>query len=233
MNSIQSFISGNDSFTAMTYLSKFAQLMRFILENSRKSFIALSDEINTLELYIELERIRFNKEFNFEISVDPEIPVDAVYIPPMLIQPFVENAIKHGLRDSVSEGLLEIIFTKKSNLITCLVRDNGIGRFAAHKSPSAKLEIDGSSSYDLLKINTASSLLALMVASSGNVGIGLESPAVKLEVDGGIKLGDPDSNDDGLLDADGITAVPGGTIRWDESVVKLQVFDGNSWVNLH
>jgi len=143
MNSIQSFISGNDSFTAMTYLSKFAQLMRFILENSRKSFIALSDEINTLELYIELERIRFNKEFNFEISVDPEIPVDAVYIPPMLIQPFVENAIKHGLRDSVSEGLLEIIFTKKSNLITCLVRDNGIGRERAqiNKSETGKTHV--------------------------------------------------------------------------------------------
>lgn len=109
----------------------------------------------------------------------------------------------------------------------------GIGRFAAHKSPTAKLEIDGSGSYDLLKINTDSGLLALMVESSGNVGIGIESPSVKLEVDGGIKLGDPDSNDDGLLDADGITAIPGGTIRWDESAVKLQVFDGTSWVNLH
>ncbi|MCD4698331.1 MAG: tetratricopeptide repeat protein [Bacteroidales bacterium] len=128
MNSIQSYISGNDSFTAMTYLSKFAQLMRNILDNSRKSLIALSDEINTLELYMELESIRFNKKFDCKIEVDPELPVDAIYIPPMLIQPFVENSIKHGLRNKKSKGLLEIEFRQNNKLITCIVKDNGIGR---------------------------------------------------------------------------------------------------------
>jgi len=138
MNSIQSFISGNDSFTAMTYLSKFAQLMRNILEISRKPLVALSEEISTLELYIELERIRFNKNFNFEIVIDPEIPAEAVYIPPMLLQPFAENAIKHGLRDKVSKGLLEIEFTKNGNLISCMVRDNGIGRKKAMAKKNEK-----------------------------------------------------------------------------------------------
>ena len=128
MNSIQSYISGNDSFTAMTYLSKFAQLMRNILDNSRKSLISLSDEINTLELYIELERIRFKQKFDYKITIEPELPVESVYIPPMLVQPFVENSIKHGLRNKPEKGLLEIEFRQNNKLITCIVRDNGIGR---------------------------------------------------------------------------------------------------------
>ena len=109
----------------------------------------------------------------------------------------------------------------------------GIGRFAAHKSPTAKLEIDGSGTFDLLKVNTATGLTAFMVKSSGDVGIGTESPAVKLDVDGGIKLGNPDTNDDGFLDNKNTTTVPGGTMRWNESITKLQVFDGTSWINLH
>ena len=128
MNSIQSFISGNDSLTAMTYLSKFAQLMRNILDNSRKSLIALSDEINTLELYVELERIRFNKKFDYKFEVDPELPVEAIFIPPMLIQPFVENSIKHGFTGIKDGGLLKITFNLNKQLITCIVQDNGIGR---------------------------------------------------------------------------------------------------------
>ena len=128
MNSIQSYISGNDSFTAMTYLSKFAQLMRNILDNSRKSLIALSDEINTLELYMELERIRFNKKFDFKITVEPGLPPETIYIPPMLIQPFVENSIKHGLRNKEGHGLLEIEFKQTHKLLSCTLKDNGIGR---------------------------------------------------------------------------------------------------------
>ncbi len=128
MNSIQSYISGNDSFTAMTYLSKFARLMRNILDNSRKSLISLSDEIGTLELYLELEKIRFSKKFDFRLSVDPGLPTETVYIPPMLIQPFIENAIKHGLRNKPGNGLLEIEFRQNHKLLTCTVKDNGIGR---------------------------------------------------------------------------------------------------------
>ena len=128
MNSIQSYISGNDSFTAMAYLSKFAQLMRNILNNSRKSLIVLSDEIDTLKLYIELERTRFKQKFDYKITIEEGVPVDTVYIPPMLIQPFVENSIKHGLRNKQGKGLLEIEFRKDNNIVTCIVRDNGIGR---------------------------------------------------------------------------------------------------------
>ena len=128
MNSIQSFISGNDSFTAMTYLSKFAQLMRNILENSRKPFICLSEEINTLELYMELERMRFKQKFDYKITIEPGLPIETAYIPPMLIQPFVENSIKHGLRNKKDKGLLEIEFSQKHKFINCVVKDNGVGR---------------------------------------------------------------------------------------------------------
>ncbi len=138
MNSIQSYISGNDSFTAMTYLSKFAHLMRNILENSRKSYIVLSEEISTLELYIELERIRFKQKFDYKINIEKELPVDSIYIPPMLIQPFVENSIKHGLRNKKGKGLLEIEFRKDDRFIVCVVKDNGIGREKALELKTGK-----------------------------------------------------------------------------------------------
>jgi tetratricopeptide (TPR) repeat protein len=138
MNSIQSYISGNDSFTAMTYLSKFAQLMRNILENSRKSFIVLSDEINTLELYIELERTRFKQKFDYQITIEPGLPVETAYIPPMLIQPFVENSIKHGLRNRTDKGLLEIEFRQNNQFIICIVTDNGVGRKNAMELDTGK-----------------------------------------------------------------------------------------------
>lgn len=128
MNSIQSFISGNDSFTAMTYLSKFAQLMRAILENSRKTMISLEDEVNTLNLYIDLERLRFKNKFKYKLDIDSQIETETSYVPPMLIQPFVENAIKHGLKEKDGDGLLTIIFKKDGQLISCSVSDNGIGR---------------------------------------------------------------------------------------------------------
>ncbi len=128
MNSIQSYISGNDNFTAMTYLSKFAQLMRGILENSREAMISLEEEINTLILYIELEQLRFKNKFDYKLEFDPEIYPETTYIPPMLVQPFVENAIKHGLRNKDGNGLLKIGFKKRDRLIECTIEDNGIGR---------------------------------------------------------------------------------------------------------
>jgi tetratricopeptide (TPR) repeat protein len=128
MNSIQSYISGNDNNTAMSYLSKFARLMRGILENSRKSMIPLEDEVETLNLYIELERLRFKNKFEFKMELDQGLDQEGMYVPPMLIQPFVENAIKHGLVNKGGDGLLKLSFTKEDKLIRCIVEDNGIGR---------------------------------------------------------------------------------------------------------
>lgn len=133
LNSIQSYISGNDAFIAMTYLSKFAKLMRYILENSRKKMISLEDEVNTLQLYIELERIRFKQKFDFIIEIDPKLQPETTYIPPMLIQPFVENSIKHGLRNIKEQGHLQLNFKSNNEVIFCSINDNGIGRDQAQK----------------------------------------------------------------------------------------------------
>ncbi len=138
LNSVQGYISANNSFLAMTYLAKFAKLMRYILENSRKNMILLEDEINALTLNMELERIRFKENFDFKIEVDEKLDPAALFIPPMLIQPFIENAMKHGLRNKEGKGKLEVNFKPAGRVIHCTVRDNGIGREAAEKLNKAK-----------------------------------------------------------------------------------------------
>lgn len=136
MNSIQSYISGNDNNTAMSYLSKFARLMRGILEHSRQSMISLQDELETLSLYIELEQLRFKDKYNYVLEIDPQIDREMIFVPPMLIQPFVENAIKHGLVNKNGKGLLKIALSKENKLIRCVVEDNGIGRIKADAGKS-------------------------------------------------------------------------------------------------
>lgn len=134
MSSIQGYITRKDNFTAMTYLSNFAELMRGILENSRKAMISMEEEVNTLNLYIELERLRLKNAFDFSIKIDPELDPEIIYVPPMLIQPFVENAIKHGLKNMNGDGILNIDFKMEKDLIKCSVTDNGIGRDMAGKN---------------------------------------------------------------------------------------------------
>ena len=112
LNSIQGYISANNSFLAMSYLSKFAKLMRYILENSRKTMVSLEEEINTLQLNMELERIRFKEHFDFKIEIPPDIIPDRIFMPPMLLQPYIENAMKHGSEISLRKGLLELFFRK-------------------------------------------------------------------------------------------------------------------------
>jgi len=112
----------------MSYLSKFARLMRLILENTRKSYVSLEDEINTLQLNMELEQIRFKEKFDFSIDVDPGIEVKTTLIPPMLMQPYIENAIIHGLMHKSTKGNLDIHFDLSGQVIKCSIVDDGIGR---------------------------------------------------------------------------------------------------------
>jgi tetratricopeptide (TPR) repeat protein len=128
LNSISSFISKNDPVSAKKYLSKFASLMRLILENSREPFIPLQKEIETLTYYLELEQLRFENKFEFKIEIAPGIEINSVIIPPMLIQPQIENAIIHGVLPKEERGSILICFYLKDNNIICEVTDNGIGR---------------------------------------------------------------------------------------------------------
>ena len=125
LNSIQSLINGNQFKESNIYLSKFAVLLRGVLNNSEKSRVSLSDELESVRLYCELEQLRF--EFKFEILIDPQVNSDLIEIPGMIIQPLAENAIVHGLSAKGAEGILMIRVDRKNDHLCVCVSDNGVG----------------------------------------------------------------------------------------------------------
>lgn len=140
LNSIDNFIWKRDPELASEYLIKFSSLMRMTLQNSRLKSIPLAVELEFLELYLELENFRHSERFQYEIFVDPVIDTQNVTIPSMVIQPFVENAILHGLSHKLEgDCLLSIRFSQKDDLIICEVEDNGIGRQQAKEIQETKL----------------------------------------------------------------------------------------------
>lgn len=128
LNSIQALILKHDIKNSNLYLSKFSNLMRKVLDASGKDEISLKEETEILELYLSLEKLRFGNDFVYSINVSDEIDVYDVYVPPLLLQPFVENAIKHGLLHKKGEKLLKIDFYLKDKMVYCSIKDNGIGR---------------------------------------------------------------------------------------------------------
>ncbi|MFT4761162.1 MAG: ligand-binding sensor domain-containing protein [Paraglaciecola sp.] len=137
LNTIQSQISEKDHKVARYQLAKFSKLMRAILENSRTSKISLETEITTLKSYLALEQFSCGKTFDFNIITDLEDDDHEIKIPPMLIQPFVENAIIHGVGHlKEKRGIITVTFTQSDNLLTCEIKDNGVGREQAKKFKS-------------------------------------------------------------------------------------------------
>ena len=129
LNSVNNFIARSDERSANRFLSDFSVLMRSVLENSEEDFIPLSKELELLELYVKLEHSRFSDKFDYDIQVDDKIDVDAFQIPPMLLQPYIENAIWHGLRYKEEKGFLKIGVHQITNeLLEITIIDNGIGR---------------------------------------------------------------------------------------------------------
>lgn len=133
LNSIQHFILTNKAHDAGKYLNKFARLMRMILNNSDKSQITIGEEVEYLQLYVELEAMRFDNKFDWKIDIADDIDIDFIEIPAMLLQPYVENAILHGLTPLKSPGHLEISMRMKGNNLVCRIKDNGIGREKARE----------------------------------------------------------------------------------------------------
>lgn len=132
INSIDSFIYANDKYNATLYLNKFARLLRNVLESSKENTIPLDREIETLKLYIELEELRHDHLFKTIISLQEDLLEGNYRVPPMIIQPFVENAILHGLKNKTDqEGLLQIEVSAREDFLEITVTDNGIGRLAA------------------------------------------------------------------------------------------------------
>jgi signal transduction histidine kinase len=140
LNSIKLYTLENDSVTASEYLSKFSRLIRMVLENSRSEKITLDNELETLRLYIDMEAMRFKDKVKYKMTIEKEIDPQFVEIPPLLLQPYVENAIWHGLMHREGGGMIQIEVTQpEDNLLRVIIADNGIGRKAAEdlKSKSA------------------------------------------------------------------------------------------------
>jgi ligand-binding sensor domain-containing protein len=128
LNSIQHYIFHTKSDEAIKYLSKFARLVRIILNNSDKPTVTVEEDLEALKLYLELEQMRFEEKFVYEVVIDPSVDTDYDIMPPMLMQPYVENAILHGLNPSSKKGKLIIHLSAKNNFLICTITDDGIGR---------------------------------------------------------------------------------------------------------
>ncbi|RLD59271.1 MAG: hypothetical protein DRJ05_06645 [Bacteroidetes bacterium] len=128
---IQSYIYQKDPVSAGDFLAKFADLVRMILESSRVEFVLFANEMNALDNYLQLQNLRFENKFGYEINVDENIDKENLGIPPMLAQPFIENAIEHGLRFKKEKGLLQINYHREGDKIVFSIEDNGIGRAKA------------------------------------------------------------------------------------------------------
>jgi len=128
LSSINKFILTNDTDTASDYLTRFSRLIRQVLTNSQLSLIPLTDEIEMLRLFLDMERLRFSESFNYNIIYENTIEPETIYIPPMLLQPFCENAIWHGLMHKEDQGRLDIRMSLQNDNLQCIIADNGIGR---------------------------------------------------------------------------------------------------------
>jgi tetratricopeptide (TPR) repeat protein len=127
LNSINDYIDKHDTEMATLYTTKFAKLMRMILENSEQKEVPLANDLKALELYMQLESMRMQNKFSYEIKVDEDIDQENTLIPPLILQPFVENSIWHGISKKQGVGKILIHIQKNGNMINCIVEDNGIG----------------------------------------------------------------------------------------------------------
>jgi two-component sensor histidine kinase len=138
LNTIQEFILTNQQDIASEYLADFADLMRMYLNQSKEENVSISEEKETLNIYLRLENLRFNGDLAYAIEVDDRINKDGTFIPVMLLQPYVENSIKHGLLHKRGKKKLEINFIQKGDHILCVIEDNGVGREASTRINASK-----------------------------------------------------------------------------------------------
>ena len=137
ISSIQNYLfEKSETKTALNYLSKFAKLMRQILENSREEYIPLSDEIDTLNNYLELQQLRYNNTFGYEIILDQKLQNQDLLVPPLIAQPFVENAIEHGLIYRRPNGQVKIEFKSEDENLVLSIEDNGVGKKSTTIAPA-------------------------------------------------------------------------------------------------
>ena len=163
LNSINMFILENNKLQASEYLSKFSRLVRLILQNSQEAFIPLDRELEALRLYLELESLRFEQRFEYKISVNDEVDTTMVKVPPLIIQPYAENAIWHGLMHKKEKGHLEIELFKKEKILFCKITDDGIGRKRA-----AELKSKSSLTYKSMGMRITADRIAILQQQEQN-----------------------------------------------------------------
>lgn len=137
LSSIQHFITDNDKVSALKYLSKFSNLLRQMLEQSSHIQVVLADELKLLNNYLELEALRFGQQFTFSVEADPDVDIHNIEVPILLVQPYIENAILHGLSPKMGKGHLTVRFFDAGQHTGCIISDNGIGRRAAQALKAA------------------------------------------------------------------------------------------------
>lgn len=128
LNSINRMILGGDIKDASSYLTKFSRLIRKVLENSEKNMVSLSDELTMLKAYIQLESLRFKGKITYKTEIDKNLNLDATFVPSMVLQPLVENAIWHGLMHKEKGGTVKLSIEKEEDILKCSIEDDGVGR---------------------------------------------------------------------------------------------------------
>lgn len=140
LNSIQKYVAGSEAKVAHGYLSKFGKLIRSIFENSMYKTISIQEEVNTLKIYLELETLRFERGFDFRVLVSGSVDQYQLEIPSMIIQPYIENAIWHGLMHKGSRGHILVKINRVDGGICCIVQDNGVGRAASQALKDSSIQ---------------------------------------------------------------------------------------------
>jgi len=163
LNSINRFILQNDRTQASEYLTKFSKLVRLILQNSQASLISLESELESLELYLDLEALRFDHHFKYKISVQQDVDISELKVPPLIIQPYAENAIWHGLMHREEKGQLDIEVSLEKENLYFKITDNGIGRKQA-----AALSSKSATKHKSMGLQITASRIAMMKNQNGN-----------------------------------------------------------------
>src|ERR1043166_2625317 len=142
LSSINRFIFKNETRAASDYLTRFSRLIRMVLIHSQKKLIPLEDELDMLRLYLDMERLRFKNSFDYTLATTNAVESTSIFIPPLLLQPFCENAIWHGLMHKEGQGHLNIELNEDGGMLHCIITDDGVGREKAeeYRSKSAEKE---------------------------------------------------------------------------------------------
>lgn len=197
LNSVNEFIAQNDERAANRYLTSFSKLMRKVMDDSRHNFIPLTEEIDMLQLYLNLEHARFQKQFSYTFEVDDDLHHSEFELPPMIVQPYIENAIWHGLRYRKEGGHLDVRMSREGDLLVITIEDDGIGIAksrelkTAHQRKQSSLGMKNIATRIQLmnELHGTGMAVSLAEASPGN-----ENPGVRVRITIPQKTGNPKTN---------------------------------------